>query len=58
MIKKIICYLFGHKWTSKATRGEKPDMTKGLIESFKEQAHMYCERCGYSSKLNNRLNNL
>jgi hypothetical protein len=53
-MKQLICFLFGHKWTSKAMKDEKPSGPLN-IDSFRDYAKMYCDRCGRVSKLNDRL---
>jgi hypothetical protein len=56
LLNLITCFIFGHKWTSNAAQGIKPNNPKlNFKESFKEYAKMYCDRCGTESKLNNRL---
>lgn len=53
-MKRIICFLFGHKWTCKAMKGIKPSGTLNM-DSFRDHAKMYCDRCGKVSKLNKQL---
>lgn len=57
-MKQIICFLFGHKWTSKAIKGEKPTgelRMDEFIANFIDYTKLYCDRCGEESKLNSRL---
>lgn len=56
ILNLLTCLITGHKWTSKAAKGIKPNNSKlNFQESFKEYAKMYCDRCGKESKLNSRL---
>lgn len=53
---RLICFIFDHKWTSKAMKGIKPtDAELNSYTGYKHYAKMYCDRCGKESKLNNRL---
>lgn len=57
MIKRIICWFAGHKWTSEAMKGNPP--TKFQLDSgykgWQDYAKMYCDRCGKVSDLNKNL---
>jgi hypothetical protein len=54
--KILACFIFGHKWTSKAMKNIQPNETElKACDGFKSYAKMYCDRCGKDSKLNNRL---
>jgi len=56
LIKRIICFLTDHKWTSKAMKEIAPTETElKSYTGFKHYAKMYCDRCGTESKLNKRL---
>jgi hypothetical protein len=56
LFNRLICFIFDHKWTSKAMKGIKPTETElKSYTGFKHYAKMYCDRCGTESKLNNRL---
>jgi len=57
MINKIICYILGHAWTSKAEQGlypTKEELDQG-IGGFYHYSVMYCDRCGRISELNKKL---
>jgi GH25 family lysozyme M1 (1,4-beta-N-acetylmuramidase) len=56
-MKKIICFLFGHKWTCKADKGIQPtkEQLDNGVNGFRDYAKMYCDNCGKESKLNARL---
>lgn len=55
-MKWITCFLFGHKWTSKAQKGFPPKEEQiKSVNGFADYAKMFCDRCGYESKLNKRL---
>lgn len=57
----FLCKFLGdHRWTSKGLEGAKPKIPKGatdeeIIAMINDHAHMYCRRCGKSSKLNQRF---
>lgn len=55
-MKRLLCFLFGHKWTCRAQKGILPTERQiSTREGFAEYAKMYCDRCGHESKLNERL---
>lgn len=57
MLNKIICWFVGHHWTSKAQEGIKPNPSEiaAGVAGFKSYSTMYGKRCGFVSKLNDRL---
>lgn len=46
-MKKILCWIFGHKWACDAEKGIKPYPG----QPFRDYARMYCDKCGITSRL-------
>jgi hypothetical protein len=54
-MKRIICFLLGHRWTSPSLRNEKPLAPSG--QDIIDYLTLSCSRCNKHSDLNKTLNN-
>lgn len=56
MIRKLLCWFLGHKWTCDAEKGKKPTANQLKdFNGFADYAKMYCDRCGKESEFNRRI---
>lgn len=56
MFRKLKQFFCHHDWTCAAIEGIEPTAEQLLgLEGFKDYAKMYCRKCEYESKLNERL---
>lgn len=52
-MKKIICWLLGHNYTSAIYEGQDKPTQKQIddgLEGFKDYSKMYCKRCDHVYK--------
>ena len=65
-MKKILCFIFGHRWTSpeleKEIKESKPGQLPTIVEmsgqSLRDHFTLTCKRCGSPSKHNKMLDTL
>ncbi|MCK5601804.1 hypothetical protein KAR91_08050 [Candidatus Pacearchaeota archaeon] len=56
LLRKILCSLSSHDWTSAVQQGIPPTQQQidAGVDGYYDYATMYCRRCGYVSELSKR----